>query len=261
VRLSSAVVSDVGPHRRVNQDAAFVAPWGAAVADGVGGGPAGDLASATILHRLTAGWHGVDDVDDLSVRLRSANWDLRARIEEEPSVDGMATTITGLVVARGGGVLLMHAGDSRAYRLRGDEFTRQTRDDSLVQALVDQGVVSEAEAAFHPRRNIVTASLTGSDDDRFAVVEADAVADDRWLLVSDGVSDYVPDLLLHSVLASGHRPAEAAAAIVQLATEAGSRDNITAVVCDILPGRPEAEPARFAGSAAALFDDWLEDTA
>jgi PPM family protein phosphatase len=261
VRLSSAVVSDVGPHRAANQDAAFVAPWGAAVADGVGGGPAGDLASATILHRLAAGWHGVDDVDDLSVRIRSADWDLRARIEEEPALQGMATTLTGLIVARTGAVLLMHSGDSRAYRLRGDALVQQTRDDSLVQALVDQGVVSEADAAFHPRRNIVTASLTGSEDDRVAVVEADAAAGDRWLLCSDGVTDYIPDLLLHSVLTSAERPADAAGAIVQLAIEAGSRDNVTAVVCDVLPGRPDAEPARFAGAGAALFDDWLEDTA
>ncbi|MBN9152506.1 MAG: serine/threonine-protein phosphatase [Microbacterium sp.] len=261
MRLICAVVSDVGPHRRINQDAAFVAPWGAAVADGVGGGPAGDLASATIVHRMTAGWHGVDHVDELAVRVRSANWDLRARVDSDPSLAGMATTLTGLVVARGGGMLLVHTGDSRAYRLRDGELTRQTRDDSLVQALIDQGVIGEAEARSHPRRNIVTASLAGADDDRLWVIDADVAQGDRWLLCSDGVSDYLPDSVIDSALASATHPDDAAGALVRLAMDAGSRDNITAVVCDVAPGVPVAEPPRFAGAAAIVFDDALEDTA
>lgn len=261
MRLISAAVSDVGPHREVNQDAAFVAPWGAAVADGVGGGPAGDLASATILHRLTAGWHGVDDVDELSERVRSANWDLRARVDEDPVLDGMATTLTGLIVSRAGRPLLVHCGDSRAYRLRSGLLTRQTRDDSLVQALVDQGIIAPEEAATHPRRNIVTASLGGAEDDHVRVDDADAAAGDRWLLCSDGVSDYLPDEAIRTVLETATDARVAARALVALAIEAGTRDNVTAVVCDVVSGEPEAAPPHFAGSAAVLFDEILEETA
>lgn len=92
LRLISAAVSDVGAHRSVNQDAAFTASWGAAVADGVGGGPSGDLASAALIHRLVAGRVSVPDADALAVRIREANWDLRAHAERDRTLRGMATT-------------------------------------------------------------------------------------------------------------------------------------------------------------------------
>ncbi|HEY9309325.1 MAG TPA: protein phosphatase 2C domain-containing protein, partial [Microbacterium sp.] len=236
--------------------------WGAAVADGVGGGPAGDLASATFVHRLAAGrLDGLEPVQ-LADSVRSANWDLRAHVERDPSLSGMATTFTGLFVDRDGGVLLAHTGDSRAYRLRGGELTQMTRDDSLVQALVDQGLVSIAEAASHPRRNLITASLSGAERDAAVVTAFDAPVGDRWMLCSDGLTDYVPDADIRAIL-NGVGDAQAAAeACVSFALDAGSRDNVTVVVCDVVEPAPDSGGAfaqtAFYGSAATRYMEGLE---
>ncbi len=141
VRLITAAASDAGAHRPTNQDAAFAASWGAAVADGVGGGPSGDLASAALVHRLVATSGRSMDADGLLVRIREANWDIRAHVERDPALEGMATTFTGIFLSTTGDLLLAHTGDSRAYLLRDGEFSRETRDDSYVQALVDHGII------------------------------------------------------------------------------------------------------------------------
>ncbi|WP_125132294.1 protein phosphatase 2C domain-containing protein [Microbacterium sp. 10M-3C3] len=259
--LEAAAVSDVGRFRASNQDAAFTAPWGAAVADGVGGGPSGDLASAALVHRLAAGVHpaGIPDAAALLVRIREANWDLRAHVRRDPALTGMSTTFTGLFPAADGGVLLAHSGDSRGYRLRAGVLTRMTRDDSYVQVLVDSGLLPADQAATHPRRNIITASLAGGEEDVVSVQTLDDVRPgDRWLLCSDGVTDYVPEEEVRRVLEGAAGPAEAARAIVAAALEAGTRDNATAVVCDIRDGVPPSLKAVFSGSAAQLFAEDVE---
>lgn len=261
MRLNAAAVSDTGAHRSVNQDAAFTAPWGGAVADGVGGGPAGDLASAAFVHRLAAGRVGTVDSETLAVSVRAANWDLRAHVERDPALSGMATTFTGVFVSERDTLLLAHTGDSRAYLLRDALLTQQTRDDSYVQALVDRGLVTAEDAASHPRRNLITASLSGGERDRVVVVEHEARAGDRWVLCSDGLSDYVPHEDI--AMAVAHRGApDAAAAAVSLALAAGTRDNVTVVVCDVEVGPARgfsAGPdASFYGAAAARFTEGLE---
>lgn len=259
IRLKPAVVSDIGPHRASNQDAAFTASWGAAVADGVGGGPSGDLASAALVHRLVPGPLRIDDPEELLVRIREANWDLRAHVRRDPSLQGMATTFTGIFVTPGDRLLLAHTGDSRAYVLRHAQLMRQTRDDSYVQALVDSGLLAPEAAASHPRRNIITASLGGGEEDVVSVAEREAVVGDRWLLCSDGVSDYLDDEDIGLTLLRHRDVAAAAAALVALALESGSRDNVTAVVCDVEDGRADRdERAAFAGSAAERFQEQLD---
>ncbi|MCW3494726.1 PP2C family protein-serine/threonine phosphatase [Microbacterium sp. SSM24] len=261
VRLRSAAVSDTGVHRAVNQDAAFTAPWGGAVADGVGGGPAGDLASAAFAHRLAAGRVGTVDPETLAVSVRHANWDLRAHVERDPSLSGMATTFTGVFVSETDTLLLAHTGDSRAYLLRDGVLTQQTRDDSYVQALVDRGLVTAQDAASHPRRNLITASLSGGERDRVMVAEHEARAGDRWVLCSDGLSDYVPHEDIAEAV-TGRSASEAAADAVARALEAGTRDNVTVVVCDIEVGEAVSFSARpdtsFYGAAAARFTEGLE---
>lgn len=256
-RLRAGVASDVGPHRDANQDAAFAASWGAAVADGVGGGPAGDLASAALVHRLVAGGSEVSDADELEVRIRGANWDLGAHVRRDPALAGMATTFTCVWLDRHGGLLLAHTGDSRAYLLREGHLIRQTRDDSYVQVLVDQGIVSAADAMSHPRRNIITASLRGDDTDLVRIVDRIPVAGDRWLLCSDGVSDYLPDDMIAELVGADVDVEVAARLVVSAALEAGSRDNVTAVVCDIEPGERGAEEPVWAGAAADRFAEDL----
>lgn len=261
IRLLSAAVSDIGSYRSSNQDAAFVASWGAGVADGVGGGPSGDLASAAFVHRLLPSPLRATDPEQLLVRIREANWDLRAHVQRDPSLQGMATTFTGIFVGPEERLLLAHTGDSRAYLLRHAQLHRQTRDDSYVQALVDSGLLSAAEAASHPRRNIITASLGGGEQDVVSIAERDTTLGDRWLMCSDGVSDYLDDEEIGLTLLRHRRPEDAAAALVALALEFGSRDNVTAVVSDVVDGAPGDEDAQFAGSAAELFQETLDVTA
>lgn len=255
--LRAGVASDVGNHRTMNQDAAFAASWAVGVADGVGGGPGGDLASAALVHRLTAGGRRVMDAEGLAVRIRSANWDLGAHARRDPTLAGMATTLTALWFTQSGGLLLAHTGDSRAYLLRQDRLIRQTRDDSYVQELVDQGIVREEDAMAHPRRNIITASLRGEPTDLVRVVERVPVSGDRWMICSDGVTDYLPDDALTGVLRGVADAAEAARALVEISLAAGSRDNVTAVVADVVDGAPGSEHARFAGAAALRFTEEL----
>lgn len=260
MRLISAAVSDVGAYRPVNQDAAFTAPWGAAVADGVGGGPSGDLASAALVHRLVAGRLLLTDADALAERIREANWDLRAHVQRDGSLRGMATTFTGVFVALSGSLLLAHTGDSRAYLVRDGAMTRETRDDSFVQALVDRGLIAPEDAASHPRRNVITASLGGAEEDTVTVVERDALPGDRWLLCSDGVTDYVPEDDVARVLVSPAPPEAVARSLVALALEAGTRDNVTAVVCDVDAEQSASADARavFSGAAASRFCEDLD---
>jgi len=262
LRLRAGVASEVGGYREVNQDAAFTAPWGAAVADGVGGGPAGDLAAAALIHRLVAGGPTVDDADALARRIREANWDLGAHVRRDPALAGMATTFTGLWLTAADGLLLAHTGDSRAYLLREGHFIRQTRDDSFVQALVDQGVVRPEDAMMHPRRNIITASLRGDAGDVVRVSDRVPVVGDRWLLCSDGVSDYLPDDVIAAIVRGSADAAETALLVADAALEAGSRDNVTAIVCDIVEADAPASLAPvFSGAAAARFQEGLEELA
>jgi len=262
VRLQTAVVSDIGHYRTSNQDAAFTASWGAAVADGVGGGPSGDLASAAFVHRLVPEHVRIEDADELVVRIREANWDLRAHVRRDPALQGMATTFTGIFVTPAGRMLLAHTGDSRAYLLRHAQLERQTRDDSYVQALVDRGLLAPEAAASHPRRNIITASLAGGEEDVITVSDREPAVGDRWLLCSDGVSDYLDDEEIGLALLRNRPLAAAASALVRLALEAGSRDNVTAVVCDVVAGEFDGhENAAFAGSAAELFQEYLDVSA
>ncbi len=253
LRLAAAAVSTRGP-RPTNQDSAFAGTWGAGVADGVGGGPAGDLASAVFLHRLVAGWQQAPDGRALIERALQANWDLAAHTERDPSLAGMATTFTGIFLTGAGAVLTAHIGDSRAYLLRDDRMVRMTRDDSLVQALVDGGHVREEDAASHPYRHLITASLSGGSGELPFIADEVAHPGDRWLLCSDGLTDHVCDDDIAEALGEADRRV-AASELVSRALRAGTGDNVTAVVCDVVAGADAGNPLspRFVGAAARRF--------
>ena len=258
MRLDAAAVSVTGGHRRINQDAGFAASWGIGVADGVGGGPAGEIASAALIHRLVASGSRIDDAPSLVARVRGANSDIGAHARRNPAYKGMATTFTGLWCGREGSLLLAHTGDSRGYLMREGHLMRQTRDDSLVQILVEQGIVREEDAMTHPRRHMITASLRGDSHDTVRVDERIAVLGDRWLLCSDGVSDYLPHELLAELVGLDRTAHQIAEVIVEVALEAGSKDNVTAVIANVVAGAPDAEPARFSGAASEHFRDELD---
>ncbi len=256
IRLVTAARSVTGPHRADNQDSVGCGPRFAFVADGVGGHAGGDVASWTVTHRLMAVLATRDLIrvtpDELREMVAQANADLALRVGREPRLRGMATTFTGLFCADDE-VRVAHIGDSRAYLVRDGHGRRVTRDDSLVQALVDQGAVDPRDAQHHPQRNVILRSLSGDAADAagLTLLHVEACPGDRWLLTSDGLSDYVPEQELLGLLASAPTPHEAAESLERAALEADAHDNVSVVVCDVAEGDPPGDEApRYLGAAA-----------
>jgi protein phosphatase len=236
LKLRSAAVSDRGLIRSGNQDSVHAGPWLLAVADGMGGMAAGDLASAIVIEAIVA-----LDVETPEERLVTALQEavqvaterIRGAVAEDPERQGMGTTLTALLFAGTGRCLaLAHIGDSRAYLLRDGVLKQVTRDDTFVQMLVDEGVITAEEASSHPRRAVVTKALQGEDPTPayFTLVPQ---AGDRWLLCSDGLSNVVRADSLAEALTSYPDRELCARRLVDLALRAGGPDNITVVVADV----------------------------
>jgi PPM family protein phosphatase len=234
--LHCAARTDRGRVRSHNEDAVLATPRMAAVADGVGGHAAGEVASAAAISALASlekRWLS----GPLDAELRDAIHEGNERIgfiaSCRPASSGMATTLT--VVALEDELAVASIGDSRAYLLRDGDLVQLTRDDSLVQDLIDQGVVDPGAARTHPRRNVVLEVLDGAAARRPRITTHPARSGDRLLVCSDGVSDVLPPDEIQPLLASGE-PSEAAEALVAAALAAGSRDNVSAVVGDAVDG-------------------------
>jgi PPM family protein phosphatase len=237
--LRAAVATDLGLVRENNEDAAYAGRRLVAVADGIGGLPAGELASEAVMRslvRLDEDPADLEPVPALRAALEAANAEIGDAGRADPVRDGMGTTVTALLLSgageSGGQLTLLHVGDSRAYLLRGAELRRLTRDDTFVQELVDQGVLSAEEARHHPMRSVVTRAVQGRPLDPWLTVLA-ACPGDRYLLCSDGLSDVVDDGTLAQALASHPDPEECAGRLVALALAAGGPDNVTVVVADL----------------------------
>jgi PPM family protein phosphatase len=167
----------------------------------------------------------------------AARINLRHGVRDDPSRDGMATTLT-VVVCDGERVLLGHVGDSRAYHYRDGRLDQISRDHTYVQTLVDSGLVSREEMAIHPWRNVVLRSLQASPEDELTdvdVLEVDVQPGDRLLLCSDGLTDMVDDDRIAEVLRLKD-PHSAAAVLTHAALQGGGRDNITVVALDVVEG-------------------------
>lgn len=234
--LRYAACSNRGLRRGNNEDAAFAGPTLLALADGMGGHAAGEIASSVVIAELAAlneRKPGSDLAAEMVSAVTIANEAIARRIADEPGIDGMGTTLTAIRFT-GDHIALAHVGDSRAYRLRDERLTQLTKDDSFVQSLVDDGTITAEQAATHPRRSMVLKALTGRSVDPHVEV-LDAQLGDRYLLCSDGLTDFVPAHEIASVLRLPH-PRRCAAALIQLALRADSRDNVTVVVADIVEG-------------------------
>lgn len=240
LRFSGAGVSEVGLRRDHNEDSAFVGPYVALVADGVGGAAAGEVASATATHAVaTTALSRFGD--DLEAVLRSGVSAARESVHRGSDDDlaraGMATTLT-VVASDGKRILLGHLGDSRAYTVRSGRLARVSRDHTAVQELLDQGRLTAAEVGGHPWRNVVLRSI-GADEgvalDDVELTELDLGPGDRILLCSDGLTDLVPEVRIEEVLRL-RAPHAAAAVLAHAALEAGGIDNVTCVVLDVVDG-------------------------
>jgi serine/threonine protein phosphatase PrpC/DNA-binding HxlR family transcriptional regulator len=246
-----------GDYREGNEDSLYASAWSAFVADGVGGHAAGEIASATVAIRLASMLDATEGRIPGEERLRElvaiANSDLALRVRMDPALAGMATTLVGLF-SDGERIAVAHTGDSRAYRLRDGGLAQITEDDSLVRELLATGAIGEGDISSHPLRSVVTHVLGGDPEDAAAlhVATEPARRGDRWLLTSDGLTDYVPILDVADTLAVAETPQEAADALVALALMHQARDNVSVVVADVveLTETPVYRPA-FGGSAAA----------
>ena len=239
--LNCAARTDAGRVRDHNEDAVFATPRLAAVADGVGGHAAGEVASRAaidVLASLEKRWLDKPLPHELAAAVRDGNERIGFMASCRPATEGMATTLTA--VALGEDYVVANIGDSRTYLLRDGELSQLTRDDSYLQMLLDKGLVEPETARMHPQRNLVLEVLDGSPQRAPTVTTHAAHAGDRLLLCSDGVSDVLDELALTTLL--GHRePATAAEQLIAAALEAGSRDNVSAVVADAEPA--EEAPA------------------
>jgi PPM family protein phosphatase len=260
LRFMGAGVSDVGRVRPHNEDSAFVGPYVAVVADGVGGAAAGEIASATAAYSASAvalGRLGERPEEVLEAAYAAAAAGVRLGVQRDPDRLGMATTLT-MVVTDGRSVALGHVGDSRGYLMRrsetdGGQLRQITKDHTYVQHLVDNGRLDPEGRATHPWRNVVVRSLGGDPDGGgLDVVRVDVEVGDRLLLASDGLTDLVPDDVIEHVLAAEEGD-EAAVTLTQLALDAGGRDNITVVIADLVEGPQVVGDGRVLG---ALADPW-----
>lgn len=232
--LRTAAASDRGKTRENNEDALYAGPHVVAVADGVGGGPSGEVASALVIRTLAAleSASPGEATAALQAAVTEANQRVRAAIDHDPSLEGMATTLTAMVVTEDG-LAIGHIGDSRAYAWRGRTLTQLTRDDTYVQGLVDNGVISAEEARRHPQRSLVTQAINGSEiAPTYALVTP--LLGDRFLLCSDGLSDYVDDKKIADALAEYPDLERCARRLIDLALEVGAPDNVSVVVADVI---------------------------
>jgi protein phosphatase len=258
--LRSAVGSDVGRRRENNQDSAVTSPRILAVADGMGGHAHGEVASTvaiSAMRDLDAQLRGVDLAGaDLLAALRDAVDEAAARLtalaKQDPDLRGTGTTVVAFLVD-GTRIGVLHLGDSRAYLLREGELHRLTRDHTLVQSLVDEGRISEEEAATHPRRSWLVKTLQDSSTPEPDLFHVDGVPGDRYLICSDGVTAVLEDAQLQEVLAGVAEPEAAVAELIARANAGGGPDNITCIVADLVEGaEPDDDNPVVVGAAATL---------
>ncbi|ROO52341.1 serine/threonine protein phosphatase PrpC [Micromonospora sp. Llam0] len=230
--LRCAARTDIGRVRTSNEDRAYAGRRLLAVADGAAG-PGGSEASAAVIKALarldTGPWDAPGTV--LADATRAA--DDAVRQVGAGTGASPISTVTALLQI-GDRFELVHVGDTRAYRWRGGELTRLTRDDSYVQTLVDADRIDPALALAHRQRALLTQALDGTGTAKPAHAAHRLVAYDRYLLCSDGVWAVVPDDDLAAV-AAGLDPTETVRAVIDLADRAGAPDNVACVVADVVP--------------------------
>ena len=237
-------LTDPGLTRPQNEDSMLVEPPLYAVADGIGGHRAGEVASRVALEELLANAPRSIDSKALARAVRAANRAVIDSAEKTRTSSGMGTTLTAAMVD-GTHIAIAHVGDSRAYLLHDGRLTRITDDHSMVADLVRQGALTEEDARFHPQRSVITRAL-GSDRNMLAdLYDVEAVVGDRLLLTTDGLTGMIPDDYIGELLAAERDPDAAAAKLVEAANRAGGYDNITVIVIDIGDVRAvDATPAR-----------------
>jgi serine/threonine protein phosphatase PrpC len=257
----SAGFTDPGRKRRRNEDSYVIDPPLFAVADGMGGAQAGEVAS-----RLAAAafreFHGADDLDPeerLVAIIQEANRRIFERASDDAQVSGMGTTITAALVASEG-LVIGHVGDSRAYRLRDNQFEQLTDDHSLVADLVRSGRLTPEEADVHPQRSVITRALGTDPEVDVDTFTVGAESGDLFLLCSDGLTTMVGDEDISKLLTAARDLEQAGKGLVKAANRAGGEDNVTVVLFRLAEDRAELEETAVVSGNGRGQDDDLEDT-
>ena len=238
--MKYSIMTDRGIIRETNQDNCMAAcpdadSCYAVVCDGMGGARAGDVASEiavkTISERIAASWRknmsNESVVNLLTTAITAANVTIFDLAAEDPQLYGMGTTVVAAVVI-GDRLVVAHAGDSRAYALT-DRLEQLTKDHSLVQNMVDAGVITQAQAAVHPQRNYITRALGIGEKIEIDFSEFPFSEHEKILLCSDGLTNYVKEPMIAEILSSGDCD-EMVRRLVNEANRNGGGDNVTAVV-------------------------------
>ena len=247
--------SDRGLVRANNEDSVYAGPRLLALADGMGGHAAGEVASQLViaaLAHLDDDEPGGDLLSKLDDAVHQGNAAIAAHVDAEPELDGMGTTLTAILFA-GNRLGLVHIGDSRGYLLRDGELTQITKDDTFVQTLVDEGRITAEEAHSHPQRSLIMRALTGHEVEPTLIMR-EARAGDRYLLCSDGLSDPVShDTILEALQIEDVN--ESADRLIELALRGGGPDNVTVVVADVVDFDYGQTQPILAGAVSGHDDD------
>ncbi|MDP9100850.1 MAG: protein phosphatase 2C domain-containing protein [Actinomycetota bacterium] len=251
--LNFAARSHQGLLRDGNEDSVYAGPRLLAVADGMGGHAAGEVASAVAIASLAPlddDVPGADLLEALRSSALSANAHLRDMVAGDETLEGMGTTLTAILSA-GNRLGLLHVGDSRCYLLREGELSQITHDHTLVQVLVDEGRITEDEAGSHPQRSVITRVLDGRRGMEFDLSVREARAGDRYLLCSDGLTGPVgsKDTLREALQLT--EPQAAVDRLVQLALKGGGPDNVTVIVADVVDSEASGTASPVVAGAAA----------
>ena len=236
MNFECASKSDVGLRRKVNEDSMLVRTerglW--AVADGMGGHDAGDVASAKVTEALMGLpiVYGLDALTDTAIAaLTRVNQELIALAGSAAGDRTIGATVVGVAIA-GGEFRCFWAGDSRAYRIRGARIDQLSRDHSLVQGLVDAGMLDPRDAEHHPNANVVTRAVGVLEDLKVDTVSGDVRPGDHFLLASDGLTRLVDDEELAAEV-TANRPADAVDNLVEAALERGAPDNVSVIIVKV----------------------------
>jgi len=246
--------SELGLQREGNEDSGFVSPKVLAVADGMGGYVGGEIASSTVIKKLA-------DITPILINpeldnesredvLRTSIFDMDAAIAEigaeRPELIGMGTTLTSVALFNNH-VLLLHIGDSRAYRIRGKKIEQISHDHTVVQELVDQGRLTLDEIAEHPQRSFLTQALMGKENLNPVLIAYPALAGDKYLVCSDGLTAVVDEGKIVSALQSDLQ--SAVNSLVDLTYKNGAPDNVTVIVAEVGEAASTIAPTLFGAAS------------
>src|SRR3954469_15966050 len=253
LQLRYAALSDVGRVRKDNQDSGFASEHLLVIADGVGGAARGDIASSTAVQALRR----LDEpppedmLEALAGVIHRAHDRIAELVEQDPALDGTSTTVTAALFD-GIRIGVAHIGDSRGYLLRDHTLSQLTKDHTFVQSLIDEGRITEEESRTHPHRNLILRALDGVHDTDPDLFDVEVAAGDRILLCSDGTSGVLDNARLTDILGTGTVD-YAVVELIRASLEAGSSDNVTCVVADVVEAGAPADESSAAASTGPML--------